>query len=152
MEVKQVFEYYTQENDTNKVINTEKTFIEGSVSVFKKESNAPVLFKEMGNKIIRLLEAVSKDEVLQIRYNITVSVVNTDVDILQTLRELQSRCENLERKQEYLMQALQERVPEKTFKQWILLMEKSFGKPVLDNTSLMGVAGVSLPKDKYKIN
>lgn len=145
MEIKQVIEYYTQTEDTNKVVNTSNNFIQGSVVVTKKATGMPVSFKEMGADIVRLLETVGKDEVLKIVYNITVSSLNNDADILKEIRDLKTRCEVLEATQVYLIEALKDKVPQATFKQWLMLMEKSFGKPILDNKYLMGLQSESLP-------
>lgn len=145
MEIKQVVEYFTQATEDNKVISIDKTFITGSIEVTKKETGTAVSFKEMGTNIIRLLETVGINEVIKITYKTSVSNVNTDLDILKELRELRARCEALEEQQNYLLAGLQERVPMETFKQWIWLMEKSFGKVVLDNSHLQGVQGVSMP-------
>ena len=148
MELKQVVEYYTQDIDTNKVINTTNNFVQGSVEVSKKATGNSVAFKEMGTNIIRLLETAGKDEVLKITYNITVSTINTELDLLKELRDLKQRCENLEETQVYLLEALKDKVPQATFKQWLMLMEKSFGKPILDNKYLMGLQSESLPVGK----
>ena len=145
MQLKQVVEYFTQTEETNLVINTVNHFIAGSVVVTKKATGAIVSFKEMGDNIVRLKETISAGEILTITYNITVSSVNTDVDILKEIRDLQARCELLEQTQVWLLEGLKDKVPQATFKQWLMLMEKNFGKSILDNKYLMGLQSESLP-------
>lgn len=74
-----------------------------------------------------------------------MSSVNTDVDILKEIRDLQARCELLEQTQVWLLEGLKDKVPQATFKQWLMLMEKNFGKSILDNKYLMGLQSESLP-------
>ena len=148
MQLKQVIEYFTQTEDSNQVINTVNHFVKDSVVVTKKATGAVVSFKEMGSNIIRLKESVGKEEVLEIKYNITVTTVNTELDLLKEIRDLKKRCDLLEEIQVSLLEGLSEKVPQATFKQWIMLMEKSFGKPVLDNKYLMGIQSESLPVEK----
>lgn len=145
MQLKQIVEFFTQTEDSNQVINTVNHFVQGSVVVTKKATGAVVSFKEMGSNIIRLKESVGKEEVLEIKYNITVTTVNTELDLLKEIRDLKARCDLLEEMQVYLLEGLKEKVPQATFKQWIMLMEKSFGKPILDNKYLMGLQSESLP-------
>lgn len=148
MQLKQIVEFFTQTEDSNQVINTVNHFVQGSVVVTKKATGAVVSFKEMGSNIIRLKESVGKEEVLEIKYNITVTTVNTELDLLKEIRDLKARCDLLEEMQVYLLEGLKEKVPQATFKQWIMLMEKSFGKPVLDNKYLMGLQSESLPVER----
>lgn len=145
MQLKQVVEYFTQTEETNLVINTANHFVEGSVVVTKQATGAIVSFKEMGTNIVRLKETIGINEVLVITYNITVSDINTDLDILREIRDLKERCDLLEQTQVWLLEGLKEKVPQATFKQWLMLMEKNFGKSVLGNNYLMGVQGDSLP-------
>ena len=145
MQLKQIVEFFTQTEDSNQVINTVNHFVQGSVVVTKKATGAVVSFKEMGSNIIRLKESVGKEEVLEIKYNITVTTVNTELDLLKEIRDLKARCDLLEEMQVYLLEGLKEKVPQATFKQWLMLMEKNFGKSVLGNNYLMGVQGDSLP-------
>lgn len=145
MQLKQVVEYFTQTEETNLVINTANHFVEGSVVVTKQATGAIVSFKEMGTNIVRLKETIGSNEVLVITYNITVSDINTDLDILREIRDLKERCDLLEQTQVWLLEGLKEKVPQATFKQWLMLMEKNFGKSVLGNNYLMGVQGDSLP-------
>ena len=148
MQLKQIVEFFTQTEDSNQVINTVNHFVQGSVVVTKKATGAVVSFKEMGSNIIRLKESVGKEEVLEIKYNITVTTVNTELDLLKEIRDLKARCDLLEEMQVYLLEGLKEKVPQATFKQWIMLMEKSFGKPILDNKYLMGLQSESLPVER----
>lgn len=148
MQLKQIVEFFTQTEDSNQVINTVNHFVQGSVVVTKKATGAVVSFKEMGSNIIRLKESIGKEEVLEIKYNITVTTVNTELDLLKEIRDLKARCDLLEEMQVYLLEGLKEKVPQATFKQWIMLMEKSFGKPVLDNKYLMGLQSESLPVER----
>lgn len=145
MQVKQIVEHFTQTDPSNLVITTASHFVEGSVTVVKTSTNVAVSFKEMSTNIIRLLEAVAENEELTITYNVTVSSINTDLDILREIRDLKERCELLEQMQVYLLEGLKERVPLSTFKQWLMLMEKNFGKSILDNKYLMGIQSESLP-------
>ena len=95
MQLKQIVEFFTQTEDSNQVINTVNHFVQGSVVVTKKATGAVVSFKEMGSNIIRLKESVGKEEVLEIKYNITVTTVNTELDLLKEIRDLKARCDLL---------------------------------------------------------
>lgn len=145
MNTKQVTETFTQVDGNNRVLRTSNTFVEGSVVVKDVLTGNIIPTKEMSTELIKLLDPVAIDTKLMIIYNVQVSVYNTELDLIRELRKLQERVSLLEEQNELLLEAMQERVPLKTFKQWISLMEKNFGKAVLDENSLMGIQGAELP-------
>ena len=145
MILKRVVENYTQTQENNLVFKVNNTFAKDSVRV----TVAGVQFQhsELGTNIIRLLEAVPLGALVSISYETQVSSYDSDIDIVQRLRDLEKRCTNLEKQNEILLEAIQQRVPAKTFRQWLLVMEKNFGKSVLDSNSLMGIQGESIPNE-----
>lgn len=145
MKNRKIIEYFTQKTESNFIVEINNTFIKDSVKVIKKETEVEVDFVELSSNIIRLKELVDLNEILTISYEILVTDFNEDIDVLKEIRDLKEKVKSLEKSQELLLKAVQERVPESTFKQWILLMEKSFGKPLISENHLMGIAGQSLP-------
>lgn len=145
MILKRVVENYTQTQENNLVFKVNNTFAKDSVRVTVAE--VQVQHSELGTNIIRLLEAVPLGALVSISYETQVSSYDSDIDIVQRLRDLEKRCTNLEKQNEILLEAIQQRVPAKTFRQWLLVMEKNFGKSVLDSNSLMGIQGESIPNE-----
>mgnify|MGYP006961048618 CR=1 FL=1 len=145
MILKRVVENYTQTQENNLVFKVNNTFAKDSVRV--TVAGVQVQHSELGTNIIRLLEAVPLGALVSISYETQVSSYDSDIDIVQRLRDLEKRCTNLEKQNEILLEAIQQRVPAKTFRQWLLVMEKNFGKSVLDSNSLMGIQGESIPNE-----
>ena len=145
MILKRVVENYTQTQENNRVFKVNNTFAKDSVRV--TVAGVQVQHSELGTNIIRLLEAVPLGVLVSISYETQVSSYDSDIDIVQRLRDLEKRCTNLEKQNEILLEAIQQRVPAKTFRQWLLVMEKNFGKSVLDSNSLMGIQGESIPNE-----
>lgn len=145
MILKRVVENYTQTQENNLVFKVNNTFAKDSVRV--TVAGVQVQHSELGTNIIRLLEAVPLGALVSISYETQVSSYDSDIDIVQRLRDLEKRCTNLEKQNEILLEAIQQRVPAKTFRQWLLVMEKNFGKSVLDSSSLMGIQGDSIPNE-----
>ena len=145
MNIKLVTEQFTQTDGSNRIIKTANMFIAGSASVVDTLTGATVVSKEMSSELIRLLDAVPEGGNLTVTYSMQVTEYNPSADIMKEVRKLQERVAILEEQNKLLLEGLQQRVPLKTFKQWISLMEKNFGKAVLDENSLMGIQGVSLP-------
>lgn len=145
MILKRVVENYTQTQENNLVFKVNNTFAKDSVRV--TVAGVQVQHSELGTNIIRLLEAVPLGVLVSISYETQVSSYDSDIDIVQRLRDLEKRCTNLEKQNEILLEAIQQRVPAKTFRQWLLVMEKNFGKSVLDSNSLMGIQGESIPNE-----
>ena len=145
MILKRVVENYTQTQENNLVFKVNNTFAKDSVRV--TVAGVQVQHSELGTNIIRLLEAVPLGALVSISYETQVSSYDSDIDIVQRLRDLEKRCTNLEKQNEILLEAIQQRVPAKTFRQWLLVMEKNFGKSVLDSNSLMGIQGESIPSE-----
>lgn len=145
MILKRVVENYTQTQENNLVFKVNNTFAKNSVRV--TVAGVQVQHSELGTNIIRLLEAVPLGVLVSISYETQVSSYDSDIDIVQRLRDLEKRCTNLEKQNEILLEAIQQRVPAKTFRQWLLVMEKNFGKSVLDSNSLMGIQGESIPNE-----
>ena len=145
MILKRVVENYTQTQENNLVFKVNNTFAKDSVRV--TVAGVQVQHSELGTNIIRLLAAVPLGVLVSISYETQVSSYDSDIDIVQRLRDLEKRCTNLEKQNEILLEAIQQRVPAKTFRQWLLVMEKNFGKSVLDSNSLMGIQGESIPNE-----
>ena len=145
MILKRVVENYTQTQENNLVFKVNNTFAKDSVRV--TVAGVQVQHSELGTNIIRLLAAVPLGALVSISYETQVSSYDSDIDIVQRLRDLEKRCTNLEKQNEILLEAIQQRVPAKTFRQWLLVMEKNFGKSVLDSNSLMGIQGESIPNE-----
>ena len=145
MILKRVVENYTQTQENNLVFKVNNTFAKDSVRV--TVAGVQVQHSELGTNIIRLLEAVPLGALVSISYETQVSSYDSDIDIVQRLRDLEKRCTNLEKQNEILLEAIQQRVPAKTFRQWLLVMEKNFGKSVLDSNSLMAIQGESIPNE-----
>ena len=145
MILKRVVENYTQTQENNLVFKVNNTFAKDSVRV--TVAGVQVQHSELGTNIIRLLETVPLGALVSISYETQVSSYDSDIDIVQRLRDLEKRCTNLEKQNEILLEAIQQRVPAKTFRQWLLVMEKNFGKSVLDSNSLMGIQGESIPTE-----
>lgn len=145
MNIKLVTEQFTQTDGSNRIIKTANMFIAGSASVVDTLTGATVVSKEMSSELIRLLDAVPEGGRLTVTYSMQVTEYNPSADIMKEVRKLQERVAILEEQNKLLLEGLQQRVPLKTFKQWISLMEKNFGKAVLDENSLMGIQGESLP-------
>lgn len=145
MNIKLVTEQFTQTDGNNRIIKTANMFIAGSASVVDTLTGATVASKEMSSELIRLLDAVPEGGNLTVTYSMQVTEYNPSADIMKEVRKLQERVAILEEQNKLLLEGLQQRVPLKTFKQWISLMEKNFGKAVLDENSLMGIQGESLP-------
>ena len=145
MILKRVVENYTQTQENNLVFKVNNTFAKNSVRV--TVAGVQVQHSELGTNIIRLLETVPLGALVSISYETQVSSYDSDIDIVQRLRDLEKRCTNLEKQNEILLEAIQQRVPAKTFRQWLLVMEKNFGKSVLDSNSLMGIQGESIPNE-----
>ena len=145
MILKRVVENYTQTQENNLVFKVNNTFAKDSVRV--TVAGVQVQHSELGTNIIRLLETVPLGALVSISYETQVSSYDSDIDIVQRIRDLEKRCTNLEKQNEILLEAIQQRVPAKTFRQWLLVMEKNFGKSVLDSNSLMGIQGESIPNE-----
>ena len=145
MILKRVVENYTQTQENNLVFKVNNTFAKDSVRV--TVAGVQVQHFELGTNIIRLLGTVPLGALVSISYETQVSSYDSDIDIVQRLRDLEKRCTNLEKQNEILLEAIQQRVPAKTFRQWLLVMEKNFGKSVLDSSSLMGIQGESIPNE-----
>lgn len=145
MILKRVVENYTQTQENNLVFKVNNTFAKNSVVV--SVAGVQVQHSELGTNIIRLLDAVPLGALVSISYETQVSSYDSDIDIVQRLRALEKRCTDLEKQNEILLEAIQQRVPAKTFRQWLLVMEKNFGKSVLDSSSLMGIQGESIPNE-----
>lgn len=146
MILKQLIESYTQTDENNLVFKVNNT-IENDGSLTVSDGTQLLAFTLIGTTYVKLTNAVPVGTEVIITYNTQVPMHNTDVDIVQRLNALEARCALLEKQNVVLLEALNERVPNKTFRQWLLVMEKNFGKSVIDSNSLMGIQGQSIPSE-----
>lgn len=145
MILKRVTENQTQGTLSNLVFKTTQNFIRGSVEI--TDGTAVVTATELSDNIIKLSSPVPIGTTLYISYNVQVSSYDSDIDITQRLRALEETCERLQKQNDLLLAAVKDRVPVKTFRQWLLVMEKNYGKSVLDSNSLLGIQGESIPNE-----
>lgn len=145
MILKRVTENQTQGTLSNLVFKTTQNFIRGSVEI--TDGTAAVTATELSDNIIKLSSPVPIGTTLYISYNVQVSSYDSDIDITQRLRALEETCERLQKQNDLLLAAVKDRVPVKTFRQWLLVMEKNYGKSVLDSNSLLGIQGESIPNE-----
>lgn len=147
MSYKTVTESITQEKDENLIFKTKNQFIPNTVTA-TTSNGVTVSLKEMGKNIVKIGEPVSKGTIIVFSYSIEIAASMPDEDIFKEMQKIRDKLASLEESQEILMATLQERVPLKTFNQWLSVMEKNFGKTILQNIDLMGIQGESPVRGK----
>ena len=138
-------ERYIHTQEDNIVLELQEDYIPESVKVWicddqwNKIRELTVI--ELGSKYVQLTENLVLNNKLTITYNIRTLEFNPDTNILVKLKTL----EDLVLKQKYaieqLTKALDNRVSTHTFRLWINAIERSYGKPILQD-NLLGIQGV----------
>lgn len=138
-------ERYVHTQEENIVLELQEDYILESIKVWvcddqwNKVRELDII--ELGSKYIQLTENLILNTKLIIIYNIRTLEFDPDTNILLKLKAL----EDLVLRQEYaikqLTKALDNRVSTHTFRVWINAIEKSYGKPILQD-NLLGIQGV----------
>lgn len=141
MSYKTITEEHQQSVKGNLIFRTKNQFIPNTVRGYVKGSE--VKLKEVGKNILKIEDAnvLEKDDIIIFEYSIEIISSFPDKDIGGELQKLKDEIISLKESQDILFEALQERVPLKTFNQWLSVMEKNFGKSILQGTKLMGIQG-----------
>lgn len=144
MALKQTYDTFTQSQSGNVVFETSQNYIDGTVTasfLINGSTEVPVTgLIEIGGTYIQLEDAPSVGVVIRIYYSVRVSDT-LDVDILQRLRSIEAQVEKQNQMLNILTQAVDNRVDKHTFRVWLKAMEKSFGKPILEQ-NLLGIQSV----------
>ena len=138
-------ERYIHTQEDNIVLELQEDYIPESVKVWicddKWNKIRELTIIELGSKYVQLTENLVLNNKLTITYNIRTLEFNPDTNILVKLKTL----EDLVLKQKYaieqLTKALDNRVSTHTFRLWINAIERSYGKPILQD-NLLGIQGV----------
>lgn len=138
-------ERYIHTQEDNIVLELQEDYIPKSVKVWicndQWNKIRELTIIELGSKYVQLTENLVLNNKLTITYNIRTLEFNPDTNILVKLKTL----EDLVLKQKYaieqLTEALDNRVSTHTFRLWINAIERSYGKPILQD-NLLGIQGV----------
>lgn len=138
-------ERYIHTQEDNIVLELQEDYIPESVKVWicndQWNKIRELTIIELGSKYVQLTEKLVLNNKLTITYNIRTLEFNPDTNILVKLKIL----EDLVLKQKYaieqLTKALDNRVSTHTFRLWINAIERSYGKPILQD-NLLGIQGV----------
>ena len=138
-------ERYIHTQEDNIVLELQEDYIPDSVKVWICDDQwnkiKELTIIELGSKYVQLTENLVLNNKLIIMYNIRTLEFNPDTNILVKLKTL----EDLVLKQKYaieqLTKALDNRVSTHTFRLWINAIERSYGKPILQD-NLLGIQGV----------
>ena len=138
-------ERYIHTQEDNIVLELQEDYIPESVKVWicndQWNKIRELTIVELGSKYVQLTENLVLNNKLTITYNIRTLEFNPDTNILVKLKTL----EDLVLKQKYaieqLTKALDNRVSTHTFRLWINAIERSYGKPILQD-NLLGIQGV----------
>ena len=138
-------ERYIHTQEDNIVLELQEDYIPDSVKVWICDDQwnkiRELTIIELGSKYVQLTENLVLNNKLTITYNIRTLEFNPDTNILVKLKTL----EDLVLKQKYaieqLTKALDNRVSTHTFRLWINAIERSYGKPILQD-NLLGIQGV----------
>ena len=138
-------ERYIHTQEDNIVLELQEDYIPESVRVWICDDQwnkiRELTIIELGSKYVQLTENLVLNNKLTITYNIRTLEFNPDTNILVKLKTL----EDLVLKQKYaieqLTKALDNRVSTHTFRLWINAIERSYGKPILQD-NLLGIQGV----------
>ena len=138
-------ERYIHTQEDNIVLELQEDYIPESVRVWICDDQwnkiRELTIVELGSKYVQLTENLILNNKLTITYNIRTLEFNPDTNILVKLKTL----EDLVLKQKYaieqLTKALDNRVSTHTFRLWINAIERSYGKPILQD-NLLGIQGV----------
>ena len=138
-------ERYIHTQEDNIVLELQEDYIPESVRVWICDDQwnkiRELTIIELGSKYVQLTENLVLNNKLIIMYNIRTLEFNPDTNILVKLKTL----EDLVLKQKYaieqLTKALDNRVSTHTFRLWINAIERSYGKPILQD-NLLGIQGV----------
>ena len=138
-------ERYIHTQEDNIVLELQEDYISESVRVWICDDQwskiRELTIVELGSKYVQLTENLVLNNKLTITYNIRTLEFNPDTNILVKLKTL----EDLVLKQEYaieqLTKALDNRVSTHTLRLWINAIERSYGKPILQD-NLLGIQGV----------
>ena len=138
-------ERYIHTQEDNIVLELQEDYIPESVKVWicndQWNKIRELTIIELGSKYVQLTENLVLNNKLTITYNIRTLEFNPDTNILVKLKTL----EDLVLKQKYaieqLTKALDNRVSTHTFRLWINAIERSYGKPILQD-NLLGIQGV----------
>ena len=138
-------ERYIHTQEDNIVLELQEDYIPESVRVWICDDQwnkiRELTIIELGSKYVQLTENLVLNNKLTITYNIRTLEFNPDTNILVKLKIL----EDLVLKQKYaieqLTKALDNRVSTHTFRLWINAIERSYGKPILQD-NLLGIQGV----------
>ena len=138
-------ERYIHTQEDNIVLELQEDYIPESVKVWICDDQwnkiRELTIVELGSKYVQLTENLVLNDKLTITYNIRTLEFNPDTNILVKLKTL----EDLVLKQKYaieqLTKALDNRVSTHTFRLWINAIERSYGKPILQD-NLLGIQGV----------
>ena len=138
-------ERYIHTQEDNIVLELQEDYIPESVKVWICDDQwnkiKELTIIELGSKYVQLTENLVLNNKLTITYNIRTLEFNPDTNILVKLKIL----EDLVLKQKYaieqLTKALDNRVSTHTFRLWINAIERSYGKPILQD-NLLGIQGV----------
>ena len=138
-------ERYIHTQEDNIVLELQEDYIPDSVKVWICDDQwnkiRELTIVELGSKYVQLTENLVLNNKLTITYNIRTLEFNPDTNILVKLKTL----EDLVLKQKYaieqLTKALDNRVSTHTFRLWINAIERSYGKPILQD-NLLGIQGV----------
>ncbi len=138
-------ERYIHTQEENIVLELQEDYILESIKVWVCDDQwnkvRELDIVELGSKYIQLTENLILNTKLIIVYNIRTLEFDPDTNVLLKLKAL----EDLVLRQEYaikqLTKALDNRVSTHTFRLWINAIEKSYGKPILQD-NLLGIQGV----------
>lgn len=146
MSTRQYIEEHTQTVPNNAVFTTKNVFVKNSLQVTIDGERA--VYTTLGTNLVRLLDIPEVGSLVKLTYDVFVEEINTEVDVVKRILMLEEKVTRLEQENKLLAEAVEARVPAKTFRQWLLLMEKNFGKSVLGGTSVLGVQGDQIPSPK----
>ena len=138
-------ERYIHTQEDNIVLELQEDYIPESVKVWICDDQwnkiRELTIIELGSKYVQLTENLVLNNKLTITYNIRTLEFNPDTNILVKLKTLEDFVLKQKYAIEQLTKALDNRVSTHTFRLWINAIERSYGKPILQD-NLLGIQGV----------
>lgn len=139
--IKNIEEFFIQDTEGNTIFQITQEAIKNTITVLviRNGIETQIGVNELGEGYFQVQSEILLNEELKVNYQIRVSDSNEDVNLLQRIRLLEEQHTALAKMMDILTQAVDQRVEKHSFRIWLNQMEKSFGKPVLPDTTLMGI-------------
>lgn len=140
-------EYYVHTEQGNTILEVESAYVEGSVVLTLLDASDQYVralnASEIGSVYIQLNEDLPLNSKVQIFYKTRNTEADFDTNLVDRINNLEAIVKKQQTVIETLLHAVDNRVNKHSFNVWIKAVEKSIGKPILQE-NLIGIQAVQL--------